>query len=134
MQEISERVFHAYVSPLYNVMAFNYLGRATTSEYDNWTAVASNLQKARNSWGHMLRTLSWEGGDPKVLGKLFKAVVHAVLIFGVEMWVLTPRMERYLCRFQHRVVRRLTGRQPRRRGGGELGLSSAGGGNVGSGL
>ena len=43
LREISERAFQAYGYPVENVMAFNYLGRATTSEYDNWTAVASNL-------------------------------------------------------------------------------------------
>ena len=33
------------------------------------------------------------------------------------MWVITPRMERALDSFQHRVQQRLTGRQLRRRGG-----------------
>ena len=51
MQEISERVFHAYVSPLYNVMAFNYLGRVMTAGDDDLPSVAGNLQKARTSWG-----------------------------------------------------------------------------------
>ena len=39
-------------------------------------------------------------------------------MFGADMWVLTPRMEWALGSFQHRVVQRLTGRQPRRRGVG----------------
>ena len=43
---------------------------------------------------------------------------HAVLLFGAETWALTPRMERDLDSFQHRVARRLTGRQLRRRGDG----------------
>ena len=34
------------------------------------------------------------------------------------MWVLTPRMERALSSFQHRVAQWITGRQPRRRGVG----------------
>ena len=37
-------------------------------------------------------------------------------MFGAETWVLTPRMERALDSFYHRVARRLTGRQTRRRG------------------
>ena len=64
------------------------------------------------------RILSREGAEPKVLGHLFKAVVQAVLVFGAETWVLTPRPERALGRFQHRVKRWITGRQPRRRGEG----------------
>ena len=51
-------------------------------------------------------------------GHFFKAVSQAVLLFGAEMWVLTPRMERALDSLQHRVARRLARRQPRRRGGG----------------
>ena len=43
---------------------------------------------------------------------------QAVLLFGADTWVLTPRMERALDSFQHRVAQRLTGRQPRRQGGG----------------
>ena len=48
-------------------------------------------------------------------GNFYKAVAQAVLLFGSEMWVLTSRMERALDSFQHRVARRITGKQPRRR-------------------
>ena len=65
-----------------------------------------------------MQILIREGEDPKVLGHFHKAVVQAVLLFGAETWVLTPRMERDLDTFQHRVALRLTGRQPRRRGVG----------------
>ena len=58
------------------------------------------------------------GGGSEGIGIFFKAVSQAVLMFGEEMWVLTPRMEQALDRFHHKVARRLTGRQPRRRGGG----------------
>ena len=40
------------------------------------------------------------------------------MVFGAETWVLTPRMERSLCSFQHRVAERITERQLMRRGGG----------------
>ena len=58
------------------------------------------------------------GGGSKGVGEFFKAVTQAVLLFGAEMWVPTPRMERALSSFQHRVMQRLTGRHPRRWGGG----------------
>ena len=66
----------------------------------------------------MSRILIWEGEDPKVSGHFIKAVVQAVLLFGAEPWVLTPRMERALRSFHHRVARRFIGRQPRRWEGG----------------
>ena len=42
------------------------------------------------------------------------AVTQQVLLFGVESWVLTVKMEAALDAFQGRVARRLTGRLPRR--------------------
>ena len=39
-----------------------------------------------------------------------------VLLLGAETWVLTPRMERDLDIFQHRVARQITGIKPWRRG------------------
>ena len=41
-----------------------------------------------------------------------------MLLFGAEIVVLTPRMERALDSFQHRAVRRITGKQPQRQAGG----------------
>ena len=66
----------------------------------------------------MLRILIQEGSDRKVLGNFFKAVVQAVLLFGAETWVPNPSMEQALSSFQHRVSRRLTGRQMRSLGDG----------------
>ena len=62
-----------------------------------------------------MRILRREGADPKVSGNFYKAVAQAVLLFGAETWVLPLRMERALDIFQHRVVQRITRRQPRRR-------------------
>ena len=48
------------------------------------------------------------------VGEFFKVVVQQVLLFGVETWVVTPRMERALSSFMHGAAMRITGRQPRR--------------------
>ena len=58
------------------------------------------------------------GGGSEGVGTFFKAVTQAVLLFGAETWVLTPSMYQALSSFQHRVARRITGRHPRRQGGG----------------
>ena len=99
---------------LANMTAFKYLKRVMAAGDDYWPEVAGSLQKARKIWGQMSRILSRKGSDPKVSGHFFKAVVQAVFLFGAETWVLTPRTERALNIFQHRVARRLIGRQPRR--------------------
>ena len=98
--------------------AFRYLGQVVTAGDDDWPAVIGNLQRVRKSWGRLSQILSQEGVDTEVSGHFFKSVTQAVLLFGVETWVLTPSMERSLSSFQHRVALWLTGRQPRRRGGG----------------
>ena len=66
-----------------------------------------------------MRILSREGADKRVSGNFFNAVVQAVLLFGVETWVLTLRIEQALESFLRGSTYRITGRQPRRGGGGK---------------
>ena len=82
---------------------------------NNRLAVVGNLGKARRSWGSLSWVLVREGADPGVLWMFYTAVAQAVLLFGAETWVLTPRMEKALDSFHSRVARRITGRQPRQR-------------------
>ena len=118
LRESMERAFKAYGKPLENVSDSKYLGRVITAGDEDWPEVAGNLSKARKSWGRFSRILCQEGSGVRVSDKVFKAVVQAVLLFGEETWVLTPRMEWALDSFQNGAARRLTGRQPRRRGEG----------------
>ena len=92
LRESSERAFQAYGASLENVTAFKYLGRVMMAEDDDWPKVEGKTQKARKSWGQIFQILSREGEDLKVSGHFFKAVVQAVLLFGAETWVLTPKM------------------------------------------
>ena len=92
LQEITEMAFEAYGKQLEAVPSFKYLGRIMTSGDDDWPAVAGKLAKARNSWGRLTRILSREGADKRISRKFFKSVVKQVLLFGEEMWVLTPRI------------------------------------------
>ena len=113
-----ERAFESYGAPLEIVTVLKYMGRVMTAGDDNCPAVVDKLQKSRKSWGRLSRILIREGADPKVSGNFSKAATQEMLLFGAETWVITPRMERYLSSFQHRVAQRLTGRHPRRRGVG----------------
>ena len=71
------------------VTEFRYLGKILTRTDDDWPAVARNLQKARVTWGRLVRILGREGADPKVSHNFYIAVTHQVLLFGAESWVLT---------------------------------------------
>ena len=44
----------------------------------------------------MTRIIRREGAVPRVSRFFFRAVVHLVLIFGAETWVIAPRMGRVL--------------------------------------
>ena len=63
----------------------------------------------------MSQVLGREGADPKVSGNFYIVVNQAVLLFGSETWVLTPRMEKALDILQSRVARKTTERQLRRK-------------------
>ena len=45
----------------------------------------------------------------------YTAVTQAVLLFGADTWFPNPLMEKALESFQSRVVRNITGRQPRQK-------------------
>ena len=77
-----------------------------------WPVVVGNLKKARKSWARLPRTLGMEGGNTRVSGMFFKAVVQVIIIFWAETWVMTPCMGRVLGGFQHMVAQRITGGYP----------------------
>ena len=106
--------FEVYGQQIQSVPRFKYLGRVLTEGDDDWTVVAGNLAKAQKSWGRLHGILSREGATKRVSGSFCKAVVQQVLLFGAEMWVVSPIMERALSAFIHGAARRLTVRQPRR--------------------
>ena len=82
-----------------------YLGRILTATNNNWLAVVGNLGKARRIWGRLARVFGRAGAEPKVLQAFYIAVTQAVLLFGLETWVLTSRMEKALDSFQSRVAK-----------------------------
>ena len=98
-RESLERAFGAYREPIKNFLAFKYLGRVLTASEDDWLEVFGNLGKARRSWGCLSQVLGREGADPKVSRTFYTAVSQAVLLFGAETWVLTPKMEKALDSF-----------------------------------
>ena len=97
---------------------FRDLGRILTTTEEDWLTVIRNFRKAKQSSGRMVAVLGREGADPKVSRTFYIAVTQAVLLFGSETWVLARKIEKDLDSFQSRVLRKLTGRQTRRRKGG----------------
>ena len=115
MQESAERTFKSYRRPIVTVTYLKYLGWVLKVVDYDWTAVVGNLWKEQKSWAHLARILARAGASPHISGIFFKVVVQAVLLFGLEVWVMILRMGRSLGSFQNRVARRITGSQPKKR-------------------
>ena len=100
------------------VTSLKYLGRVISAADDEWLTAVKNLARERKVWSRMLRILIREGEAPRVSGLFFKTVVQAVLLLGVETWVVTPITGKALGGIHTQVARRLMGRIPWRTPGG----------------
>ena len=63
-----------------------------------------NLARPKTVWRRMSQILSREGVTPQVSGLFFKVVIQAVVLFGADAWVVTPRMVTALGGFQTQVA------------------------------
>ena len=100
--------FRAYDRPLEAVSAFKYLGRLLTAIENYWLAVLSNLWKTRKSWSQLDHISCPDIMDTRKPGRFYVAIVQAILLFGLERWVVMPRIKRLLGGFHHRVERRIS--------------------------
>ena len=105
----------AYGIPLVPVSSFKYLGRVMLASDDDWPAVEQNLRREQQKWERLTRVLEREGVDAWTSGRIYMVVVQAVLLYGSQMWVMTPCIGRVWGGFCHRVARRLKGWQSWRR-------------------
>ena len=98
-----------YWAPLEAVPSFKYLGRILSSTDNNWPAVEKNLQQAQGKWGLIVKILGIEGADRRTVGRFYVAVVQALILFGLETWVVYPQLYKALVSFHHRTVQRVSG-------------------------
>ena len=54
------------------------------------------------------------GGGRTAVGHILKVVVKPILLFGLEKWIVTPRIDRKMGGFYHRVDQKTMRRQPLR--------------------
>ena len=62
---------------------------------------------------------SKEGADPQESRFFFTDMLQAVMIFGVETWVVKPCMGSVMGGFQYQVVRQLIGQTPQQKTDGK---------------
>ncbi len=108
------QLFTAYGDELERVEVFKYLGRLMAYDNNNTQAMQGNLKKARKSWGQVSCILRAENASSKVCGVFYKATVQAVLLFGSEMWKLSPLSLKSLEGFHIWAAHCMAGKMPTR--------------------
>ena len=84
------------VEHIEGVEVFKYLRWLLERSDDDWAAVLRKTRKARQVWGWLGKLLWKEGAELAVSEIFYRAVVQAVLLFGVETWVLSAPMMQIL--------------------------------------
>ena len=96
-----------------NITTFRYLVIPLNQMDDNCTAVRQNIMRARSVWGRLGKLLRQEGAEPRVSEIFYRAVVQAILLYGLETWVILTSMERKVDRVHIGVLRQITGKRAR---------------------
>ena len=76
---------------------------------------SGKVEKGAEDLGAAEKNPGMGGGQTEGIRDVLQGVSTGGVFFGSGKWVLTPRIGRALGIFQHRVARRITGRQVRRR-------------------
>jgi hypothetical protein len=81
-----------------------YLGRILHESEDDSYAATRQLNRAREKWNRIARILTVQGVESRVKGYFYKAIVQAVLLYGIESWTLPKAKLREFNSFHNRVA------------------------------
>ena len=95
------RIFTIDDIVLKKVENFKYLGRQISSRDSDALVLFINLAKAQKRFACLSNLLCREGADSHVGGRIFVAVILAVLLYGSESWVWTSSMLNTIRGFHH---------------------------------
>ena len=76
------------------VEQLKYLGRTQDQTYGDWLDVRQNFKWAWKFWGRMGKIMRREGAYTKVAALFYRVVVQAVILSGLESWVMATSMEK----------------------------------------
>jgi hypothetical protein len=114
LKKAASTVFFVDSSPIETVPKFKYLGRFLSFDDRDDIAILTNINKSRSRWGRCGRILSSVHSTPKVMAGFYLAVVQAILLYGSETWVLSPKSRQRLEAFHHRCARHMAHQHIRR--------------------
>jgi hypothetical protein len=108
------QTFTAYGKELERVEVFKYLGRLLAYNNNDAQAVRGNLKKVRFIWSRLSCTIRSENASPRVCGIFYIATVQLILLFGSEMWNLSPPSLKLLEGFHIRAAWCMADKRPMR--------------------
>ena len=73
--------------------------------------VRLNIKRVRKVWRRLGKFLIREGADPRVAKFFYRAVTQAVLLFGLETWVIFAAMERMVDGTHTGFLRQIMGKR-----------------------
>ena len=71
---------------------FQYIESTLEHTYNDWPVVHQNIYKTRVVFRSLGKLLQWYGAERQVSYLLYRAVVQAVLLFGLESWLVSDAM------------------------------------------
>ena len=106
------------LNPLEAKTASSYLIRTDVYNDCDWEALYGNLRKVHRRCGILAIVLGKTGAPIKAPLVMCKAVVKTLLLYRIEIWVVTDEIMMVLEGFHHSISRRITGMTARRGDGG----------------
>ena len=107
------------LNPIKATTAILYLWRTIAYNNSDWADLYINLQKYHSRWGVVEKVLAKTGSPIKARTMMYKVVVHVVLLYPSEIWVVTDAIMTVLDGFCHRIARWFVGMTDRKGNGGE---------------
>ena len=71
-----------------SVTMLNYLGRTLDQTDNAWPELRRNMMRKRSVWKRLRTMIQREEADPRVSAMFYREVLQAILIYGLEMWVI----------------------------------------------
>ena len=105
-----DHIFHSGNQELEYITEFLYLGSILHQDDNDAPAIRHNIAKARARWHRISRLLKREGASARTMGTFYLSIVHSILLYGSETWVLTDTTLRTLSSFHNKIARFLTRR------------------------
>ena len=83
------------------------MGHTVVFNNSDWAYLHINMRKEQRLWRVVSKLLTHIGETVRAQARMYKDVLHMVLLYRSESWVVTEAVLEVLEGFHHQVVRRI---------------------------